>query len=355
MKSVDLTAEETKVLCKIADEICNNLNNQKVSLFKARPSVYVSPVKDKFHAYPGNDKFHVLLVDRGRPKTRVITSRPKAGLLGFFIDRFMIDDFLKDNESAISFFASDKSNDFLEETKERNAYSSNLRRARELMFDNHHYAAVVILVSAFEVASRDMFFRNNQYWFITLGSPDEELYKRFGVRLEGDEKEWGSKKFRTHIHLGDRVFGFDDANERLLRQWESVLLHDKILHICSQLGILDEYMRKLYGNSFHEIGDYEILKFVLMNSQNRPLNFQMLEGRGGVKWCFKQFLDIDIVNLQKEVSILKDCFQLRHRIIHGEVEEKTITKKVVLDLEESVRKVISYIRNETSTWSWVLD
>jgi len=155
--------------------------------------------------------------------------------------------------------------------------------------------------------------------------------------------------------VGDEYYGFDDHNEDPLNKWEEILRNDEILGICRQLGVADEYFRKLFGNSFEEIGDYEILKYVSQESRKRPINFQTLEGIGGMKWSYKAFFSIDIDKLATEAKVIKECLALRHRIIHGEVDDSAITREAVLEFEDAVRKIISYLRDEIMTWGHVVD
>jgi len=340
-----LSSRDKIVLSTLARAISRNLMRQNIKLFRVKPTVYVTV---------GNERLHISLADESKQRIEVRLT-PEKGIhpvFGFFMNRFMLKDFLSEENSYIDVFADAKIKDYVEETREINAYSRNLQRANSLIEDGHYYAAQIMLVSAFEVASKDVFFRNNSYWFITLDSPHEELYKKFGVELNGTNR---IKKYRTMVHLGDTVYGFDDSSYDKLRRWESVLKSDEILHICRQLGIIDEYFQKLYGNSFQEIGYYEILKYVLQNSKRKPLDFQMLDGTGGMKWSFKHFFNIDLDKLPIEMKVLKECFQKRHQIIHGELDDTTITKDSVSEFHAAVRKVISYLRDEIMTWEWVVD
>lgn len=94
----------------------------------------------------------------------------------------MFEDFLTSQE-AIDAFAASKMKDYLQEAREINGYSRNLQRADSLIKDGHYYAALVMLASAFEVAAKDIFFRNNGFWFLTTVGYSHELYGKFGVKL----------------------------------------------------------------------------------------------------------------------------------------------------------------------------
>lgn len=339
-----LSNEEELVILRLAEVISRELMKHKITLSRAKPTVYV---------VVGDERLHVSLTDEGERTTEIrLTMKREIRGFGFFVNRFMLKDFLSKDDSYIDAFAVSKVRDYLEETRESNAYSRNLQRADSLTKDGYYFAAQVMLVSAFEVASRNTFFRNNSHWFITLTSPHEELYKKFGVELSGGEQD---KKYRQQVQVGSTLYGFDDSNKDKLDRWESVLLNDEIFGICRQLGVYQEYSQKLFGNSFQEIGQYEILKYVLLNSRTRPIDFQMLDGTGGVKWSFKRFFNIDLEKLPAEMRILRECFQKRHQIIHGELDDSAVTENGVLELHAAVRKVISYLRDEIMTWEWVLD
>jgi hypothetical protein len=341
-----LSNEEEQALSKLAETISGELVKRNVPMFKVKPTVYV---------VIGGDGLYISLADENEQVTKIcLTTKKEIRSFGFFMQRFMLEDYLNKGESWIEIFAKEKVTEFLEATREENAYSRNLQRADSLIKDGYYFAAQVVLVSAFEVACRDMFFRNNSYWFIALTSPHEELYKKFGVELHGPLEE-DAKKYRTQVGIGFTRYGLDESSYDKVRRWESVILNDKILHICRQLGVYEEYSQKLFGNSFQEIGHYEILKSVLQKSRKRPMDFQILDGTGGVKWSFRRFFAVDLEKLSDEMKILKECFQKRHQIIHGDVDDTEITKDNALEFHAAVRKVISYIHDEIMTWNWVLD
>jgi hypothetical protein len=339
-----LSNEEELVISRLAEAILRELMRHKITLFGAKPTVYV---------VVGDERLHVSLADEGKPTTEVrLTTKKEIREFGFFVNRFMLSDFLSMGDSYMDAFADSKVQDYLGEMRESNAYSRNLQRADSLRKDGYYYAAQVMLVSAFEVASRDIFFRNSGYWFTRLTFPHEELYRKFGAELARDEQD---NKYRIQVNLGSTRYGFDDSNYDNLKRWESVLLNDEILSICRQLGVYEEYFQKLYGNSFQEIGHYEILKYVLQNSRRRPIDFQTLDGTGGVKWSFKRFFDMNLEKLPAEMRILKECFQKRHQIIHGELDDNAVGQDEVSELDAAVRKVFSYVHDELMSWEWILD
>ena len=344
---VNLSDKEILTISVLAEDISKKLNSIKISLFKAKPTVYV---------IIGDQRLHIALADEGKEKIDVLLSTKKeTSVFDFYIYRFMFEDFFDMSSHYISVFADMKVNDYLAEVQEINAYSRNLQRTDSLVSCGHYYAALIMLVSAFEVASRDIFFRNNSHWFQTLYTPDLDLFEKFGEKIPDEQKNSPDRKHRTHVIIGDVEYGFDDSSYDKLKKWESILRNEKIFGICQQIGIREEYLQKLYGNSFQEIESYEILHEVLQHSKKKPINFQMLDGTGGMKWCFKCFLSIDLGNLDNEMNTLKECFRMRHQVIHGDLDDIAITKERVLELRSAIRKVIDYIRNEIMTLEWIED
>jgi len=63
-------------------------------------------------------------------------------------------------------------------------------------------------------------------------------------------------EYRIKVHIGDAMNGFDNAQYELLKSWESVRHGEEVFKICKRLGILEEYLQKLYGNLLQEIGFY---------------------------------------------------------------------------------------------------
>ena len=338
-----LSDQEQTQVRELAEAVAEELAKRELFSFRAMPTVYVNIIKETLC---------LILTDEGNSEIDVImTTTKKKGVIGFFITRFILEDFFGLDSGYINSFAEEKVDDYEQDTLEMNAYSKNLQRAENLVKDGHYYAALVILISAFEVASRDIFLRHNDLWFVTIHGRSRELYERLGVRLSTKDE---NREYKVRVHWGDDVYGFDQSNHSILRRWESVRRGDEILKICRQLRIRDEYLQNLYGNSYQEIGFYEILKEVLQKSQRRPINFQMLDGTGGVKWCYKRFFSIDLEVLSNEIRVLRESLQKRHQIIHGDLDDSQITEREISELENAVRMIINYIKDNILTWEYVL-
>lgn len=337
-----LSDKEISYIKALAQAVSDELKKRGAYSFKNKPSVILN-IK--------NEHLYIVLLDEEHEEINVIiTTERVRGVIEFFISRWVLEEFFSLDVGYISSFAEDKVEDYVQDTVEMNAYSKNIQRADDLIQSGHYYAALVILISAFEIASRDIFFRNNDFWFITIDGRSMDLYEEFGTRLDSTEET----EFRIQVHLGDDIFGFEDTNYDLLKKWESVARGNDILNICRQLGILDEYFQHLYGNSFKEIKSYEILKKVIQTSSRRPINFQMLDGVGGMKWSYKRFFSIDLEILTNQMRILRENLAKRHKIIHGDLDDDQVTKENVVELQNAIKRIIDYIRDQIKLWEYVL-
>lgn len=338
-----LSDQEISHIKDLAQAVSDELKTRDVYSFNNKPTVYLS-IK--------NEDLYIILSDEGHDEIRIeITSERKRGVIGFFIAKWVLEDFFSLDAGYISSFSEDKVEDYIQDTLEMNAYSKNLQRVENLVNDGHYYAALVILISAFEVASRDIFFRNNEMWFFTADGRSMDLYDQFGHKLRPDEK---GDEYRTKVHLGDAVYGFTDTNYSLLKNWESVGRGNYVLNVCRQLGIREEYLQNLYGNSYKEINFYEILKRVLLNSSRRPINFQILDGTGGMKWSYKRFFSIDLEALGNDIRVIRENLTKRHQIIHGHLEDDQVTKNDVLELQSAIKRIIDYLRDQIKIWEYIL-
>jgi len=144
-----LSSEEKLLVEELTEAVSAELVKRKLYTFHASPTVYINT---------RHEKLHLTLTDEGNSRTEVHSSTGgEKGVFSFFVARFMLEDLLGMGHSIIESYATDKVNDYVEDTIEQNAYSKNLQRAKNLLNDDHHYAALVMLISAFEVASRDIF------------------------------------------------------------------------------------------------------------------------------------------------------------------------------------------------------
>lgn len=346
MMSGPLSTEEKDILGRLAPSLARELNSKGLYRFRNRPVTYVEVL---------HDRLFVTIADQKRASAEVtITTKRQPGVIGFFVYRFVLKDFM-DADSVVQALTEDKVKEYAELTRERNAYSQNLIRSRRLVDDGHYYAALVMLISSFEAASRDIFLRSNSDWFFHVQGHMATLLNKYGHKIQKGSTRGNRPKYPVEIHYGGEAFGFEREASDELDQWASVLRMVEVLNTCEQLGIKYEYLDRLYGNSLKEIGFYEILKDLLRNSKKRPLDFQVIDGAGGMKWCFKRFLFIDLEKVPREMQNIRDCIQKRHLIVHGVLNDKRVTKQDVSELEGSVRRVINFLNDEMMTLDWVLD
>ena len=338
-----LSPEQKDKITKLVNSIAAQLEKSGRKLFARKPTAYILIVRDKLL---------ISLLDEGKNKVQLkTTSKAKRGLFNFFMSLFVIDDFLSEEGDNIAAFARDRVASYLEELREDAAYHANLERAQNLKKNHQYLAAIVFLVSAFETVMRDVFFHSNELWFFRLDSPSNELLDKLGTKLTGPQK----KEYPVTIHYGEGEWGFTREESDRLEKWQKILYRTTVFKICRQLGILDEYLLHLYANQLHEIGDYEILKHTLESQGTQcPINFQMIDGKGGIRWSFNKFIGIDFKEVEKDLQIIKEATSKRHKIIHGFLDEKKISTTYVEEVEESVTRVVAYIKNEILEWSYVI-
>jgi hypothetical protein len=327
----------------MVENISVQLEESGNKLFAKKPTAYVFLAKDLFQ---------ISLFDEGENEVILdIAKKPKRGIFNFFISRFVIDDFLSSDGSNIPEFARDKVVSYLEELREDAAYSTNLKRARTLSDFGQHFASIVFLISAFETAMKDIFFRSNELWFFRLNTPSVELLDKYGTRLTGVD----TNKFQVTVHFGDEKWGFTHEEYDQMKTWQRIHYRTSVFRICKQLGVLDDYLLHLRSNLLREIGSFEILKRTLELQRTRcGINFQMIDGKGGIRWSFGKFIGIDFNSVEKDLQVIKKATSVRHRVIHGFLDEISINETYVKEVEESVTRVVSYVKNEILEWSYVI-
>jgi hypothetical protein len=174
---------------------------------------------------------------------------------------------------------------------------------------------------------------------------------QYGIRLGQKDME----KFRTTVVIGENRWGFTDENYERFKTWESIFYKTKVFKVCKQLGILEKYLLNLYSNHLREVGSYEILKRTLESEESRAaINFQMIDGKGGIRWSFSKFLGIDMKPIDRDLRVIKDSTSKRHKIIHGFLDDKQITQSYVKEVEDSVTRAVAFVKNAILDWSYVI-
>lgn len=325
-----LSDDEIKVIEKYIEIFLTELEKAGNSAFQKYPTVKIYFLK--------HDLIGITLINKRKDKIECeIVKKPKEGDYYFFISKSFLDDI------SVEWLAERKAKDFLEELQQDNAYSINIKRVESLIKDDHFAVALVFLVSAFENAIKDIFFRHNELWFFTLQSG--------GVRI--DIPELKDLKVSNTISITSAE---DQAKYKVYKKWEKIGYWEEIYRICKKLRVLDDYLLRLMGNKFEEIGFFQILKYTLKKSYGEysTINFQRIYGRGGVKWCLNKFYSIDLAGMNKELQIFKEVIQKRHQIIHGSVKDDEIKKEYTEKAFTSLQKLISFIKDEMRTWYLVV-
>lgn len=322
-----------KEIKKLVDLILKELKDRNLKFFQQKPTVNIYFRKKVL--------IGISLIDENKAEIEFeIVERPKKGEIHFFINEYHIEYELLDER-----FVKEKIDNIINERQEINAYNLNIRRVNKLIKDGHYAVGIVFLISAFENAVRDIFFRNNELWFFTKeGISSEELDLKYGYVI--DDSKINGESYKVTIHRGDKKIGMNYNEHDKYSKWKNIIYWNYVFNICKTLRVLNEYQLSLMGNNMHEIGFFEILKEILQKSLGKYsiLNFQAIDGKGGVKWCFRRFFSIDLDDLTSEIDLIKDALYKRHRIIHGFLDDSEIDKGYIVNLLYTVERVLDYLR-----------
>ncbi|MFX1499933.1 MAG: hypothetical protein ACFFDH_03095 [Promethearchaeota archaeon] len=334
---MDLNEKYREIINSLIKYFLEKLENKGIKLFTQKPSV-------KFY-HKGKNHIGITLIDE---ESTVINSelvkKPVSGKYYIFISKFLLDDEFFDVES----FAKEKANELLREIQEENAYSLNMKRVKRLLIDGHFAVAIVFLITSLETASRELFFRNSELWFyVEEDSVSSELLNKYGIKVESEED----------LDLGGNMLVSSDGEWVIpdpdkFYKWKRIQYRRYVFKICKDLKILEDYKLSLLGNEFEEIGNFEILKDILLKSigANSIMSFQRLTGKGSVKWCFNKFFHIDLDQMKKELTIISNALDIRHKIIHGYLDDDQITKEEVKKTQDAVIRIISFMKDEIHEW-----
>ncbi len=234
--------------------------------------------------------------------------------------------------------------------REDNAYNINIQRVKKLLDDGHFAVALVFLVSAFENSTRELFFLYNNIWF----SPDEDefnddIYKKVGTTFGPKiDESIISGYFSRYKEINGKIIGIKKTKLDMAKKWKKTRYWENIHKICKKLGVYDEYILKKQGNDGMEIGRFEILKEILekLAKEMRVLNFQRINGKGGIKMLFSSFFNISFESFKETLKNLDKYIKMRHSIIHGTLKDEEIEENMVNDFRSRILKSVSYLRSE---------
>lgn len=325
---MSLTDIESKIL-SIISSILDELDKKQLKLFENKPTVQ--------YCFRGN-YIGLSIKDDNNTKIRIeLKNEPDQGKKYIFINKKIIE-----NEYFNSkLFAKSEVIKYLEEIREEDAYSVNVERVNNLISKGEYAVAIVFLVTAFENAVRDIFFRNNDLWsfepdskliddkFIELGTVYDE---RFGYSLI---------KEINGTNYGLSLEGFENYNK-----WKKILIWEEVFKFCRKLLIYNEYYQRLLINQSEEIGSFEILKDALRSASKRSqiINFQRIREKGSFTWLFKNTFSISFQPIQSELNIMENAISTRHKIIHRFLKDEQVNEDFVKDALNSMKKIISYIK-----------
>ncbi len=111
---------------------------------------------------------------------------------------------------------------------------------------------------------------------------------------------------------------------------------------------MDDYRLKLLGNKLRRLGYFELLKDILMDSNQKfqGINFQSIKEKNGVINCYKRFFGINLQELDTEFTIIKKTLKKRHKIIHGTLKDDEIEKEEAETAKDALIKIINYIKDK---------
>ena len=345
MNKTTFDIKKNKIIKKTIINIQKKLEDQGIYKFKKEPSVKYTNIKNLFY---------LKICDEGKNNYSIIKERKTTKSENIVFNLYLKKEILDDDIWAESAYLCEEFTDTIIRHRERNistvdAYTQNLNRINNLIEDKHFYASIVMIVSAFETAIKKLFFDNSEIWFFTLeGGFDWELANKYGSL----EKKTGD---RIAIHLGDEKYWFKDTDYEIYKSFLKIKNKSIVLQILKKIGLKDRYIEKLSCNNFEEIGFYEILKQLLNEEyQTSRLSFQKINGTGGAKWVMKNFFSIDLTIMNKELKSLEEIFNLRHRIIHGFIDDTGIEIEMIKKGKDNLKKVLLFLDHEINSWYTVI-
>lgn len=287
MKLKEKLDKDTRII-ELANNIKNKLEEKKIYSFKKEPTIYYTILKTKYILIEASDENQDII--------KIIEKNGKdilEEIFHFYIEKNIYED--KDEYNTFEdfydiFFIDMVVNRVEEQRFIKKAYNRNLQRIGKLEKDKHYFAAIVIIVSAFEAAMNDFFFSNSDIWFFTLESgsyweDEEKIYEKWSNKDD-------SKESLTTVNImGHKKYNFSKENYEKFLVFQKINTNEKIYKICKKLGIDEKYFRYLASNSFEEINFYEILKYVLEeeHTKNYKLNFQSIDN---VRSLIKDFFPL---------------------------------------------------------------
>lgn len=335
--SDDILCEKVE---KIITRLVKALEDKQLSYFQNKPTGEISHKKDDIM---------VSLIDDNNQKVQCLLNQdPRRGKKYIFLNK----NNLLENQIDIYEIIGHQITYIEDEIRGDTAYNENLKRVNRLMRDENYAIAIVFIVSAFESAVSDLFFKYQFLWFIeeilnaTIRIPDDEIFLEYGERYN-DSQLIG---YSAMTDINDVVWGILPYNWEFAKKLRYLKVREHVFKTCDALKILEDYIKKLRANKFNEIGHFDILKNILFDSKKtfRGINFQALSGSNNVKFAYKQFYDIELDDLKDECKKFEDILLKRHKIIHGSLKGNEVNEVDVREALDILRKIIEFIKSKIS-------
>ncbi len=329
-----MSSEIEEKVKKYVEVIIDELNNNNLKLFKDQPTVYTFRVDE--------NTLGLSLIDEGKSTIEVnLNQNSQSGKKYLFLNKTL-------SIETLEIDAKIKAKELIQEEIEENAYKLNLERVNELINNKHFSVALVFIVSAFENALKDIFFRHNYLWFKHIENKsynfEDDLFQKYAIKIKGSME----RQYWQIREIDGEQWGLMSGNKEWLYKWGDSAYKEYVFKICYELRIFNDYLMKLIGTKFVEIRSYDILKNLLekLSRSSRGINFQRFKDIGGVNWCFNKFYELEFTDLNKEVEILKSVIKKRHRIIHGFLDDNQISKEEVEEARDALVKFISFVKDK---------
>ncbi len=202
-------------------------------------------------------------------------------------------------------------------------FNRNLNESRILAINGFLNSSLIMQVSAFEAYMRDTFLLNYKNWFLHLIENKNDLNKNIIKIKKEIIKILDQMKIKNQFY--DQIFVFGRHNHK--SKLDEVDTYNETLKIL------------LFGNDDEEN----------KAGSNKIISFQQLKGEFGSFWAYKIFFGIDLkiaLDSQKDRynEHLINCFETRHKIIHGSGQLPLNKKEIDSDMIIKNEKIILFIK-----------
>ncbi len=335
--SDDILCEKVE---KIITQLVKALEDKQISYFQNKPTGEISHKKDDIM---------VSLIDDNNQKVQCILNQdPRRGKKYIFLNK----NNLLENQIDINEIIGHQIRFIEDEIRGDTAYNENLKRVNRLIREGNYAIAIVFIVSAFESAVSDLFFKYQFLWFIeeilnaTIRVPDDEIFLEYGERVNASQPI----EYIAATDINNEVWGILSTNKEIVEKLRYLKVREHVFKTCDDLKVLENYIEKLRANKFHELRHFDILKNILVDNKKtfRGINFQALSGSNSIKFAYKRFYNIELDDIQDECKKFEDILLKRHKIIHGSLKDNEVNEIDVNEALDILRIIIEFIKSKIS-------